>query len=112
MHPTFDEVRVTNKFDEVKTDRTSNTPVAKKNKKKSKVQEVRGDSVLVLEWVQCTVCWGSGACPVCKKYGKKYDGTKLTTCPECHGDGRCRQCFGKGGDHYDVWKHKSEATKQ
>ena len=100
-------VNAQNRKDEVKTDSTSNTPVAKKNKKKSKVLEERGDSVRVLEWVQCTVCWGSGACPVCKKYGKRYEGTQLTTCSECLGNGRCRQCFGKGGDHYYVWKHKS-----
>ena len=100
-----------NKNVELKTDRTSNTPVAKKNKKKSKVLEERGDSVRVLEWVQCTVCWGSGDCPVCKIYGRRYEGTRLTTCSECLGDGRCRRCFGKGGDHYYVWKHKSEVTK-
>lgn len=99
-------VNAQNRSDEVKTDRTSNTPVAKKNKKKSKVQEERVDSVRVLEWVQCTVCWGSGACPVCKIYGRRYLGTRLTTCPECLGDGRCRKCFGKGGDHYYVWKYR------
>ena len=62
------------------------------------------DSVQVLEWKQCSSCWGSGDCPACKKYGRKYEGTQLTRCPVCLGDGRCRRCFGKGGDHYYVWK--------
>jgi len=101
-------VNAQNRNGEVKTDSTSDTPVAKKNKKESKVLEERGDSVQVLEWKQCTVCWGSGACPVCKIYGKRYEGTQLITCSECLGDGKCRKCFGKGGDHYYVWKHKSE----
>ena len=70
-------------------------------------KDIDCDSVRVLEWEQCSVCMGSGSCPVCKKYGKRYDGTKLTTCSECLGDGWCHHCFGKGGDHYYVWKHKS-----
>ena len=81
----------------------------KKDKAKSdsisKDDTLHRDSVQVLEWIQCPVCWGSGDCPVCKKYGRTYNGTQLTTCRECLGDGRCRKCFGKGGDHYYVWKY-------
>ena len=76
-------------------------------------KDIDCDSVRVLEWKQCSACWGSGNCPVCKNYGKRYEGTKLTMCQECLGDGRCHQCFGKGGDHYYVWKHsvsKKSAT--
>ena len=100
--------------DEVKSDSTSHTTVTNKNGNKStaKADEQSCDSVQVLEWRQCTQCWGSGGCPNCKMYGRKYDGTSLTQCSTCLGSGRCRQCYGKGGDHYYVWKLKSEVTQQ
>ena len=91
----------------VKSDSTSHCLNVKGNVDRciSKDDQQHRDSVRVLEWIQCTVCWGSGDCPYCKKYGRKYKGNDLKDCPSCGGSGRCRQCFGKGGDHYYVWEY-------
>ena len=68
------------------------------------VVEHHRDPVPVQEWVQCTVCWGSGTCPDCSGSGTKYIGDNLHRCWRCGGRGKCSACSGQGGRYYTVYR--------
>lgn len=87
--------------------KTSNTTTttSDKNKTDTKEQTIivehHRDPVPVQEWVQCSVCWGSGTCQTCLGSGTNYSGSR---CISCHYSGKCHFCNGQGGRYQTVYR--------
>lgn len=86
------------------TTSSSSSNKQSENKTTTVVVEHHRDPVPVQEWVQCTVCWGSGTCPDCAGSGTKYIGNSLKSCWRCGGRGKCSSCSGQGGRYYTVYR--------
>ena len=85
------------------TSTTSSTSSNKNsdNKTTTVVVEHHRDPIPIQEWVQCSVCWGSGTCQTCVGMGTSNRGNR---CISCHGSGKCHFCNGQGGRNQIVYR--------